>query len=355
MADASSVILAESDADTNVGAFGSSSTTKGAAGESARAGTPESVVRELQAYREAQMEAVKANLFLGGERPRSAVFADDDTHVRDAKVDDASAADRSSVTRVVQSDAGDDARAAHHEEVLDIRPPHLTEADATPVITANPLSTDSSHVAAAATAMAAGTSSTPDRAAGVTTEEDVELAAGPQLELTIRRKATEIEFDIEENSENTIEFNGNIASTDAGSAATSGGGRAVFSTEAVDAAPQKRRRSSVTGRVIDPQKTVNRTRAASRGVRQSIKDAMAGGKTLDRTCIWSGATEKVDTHDSRLLACKGALANKLTYALTTFTASRAAITDSNLPPHTLLHPLVFPGDPLVTLLATLQI
>ena len=205
---------------------------------------------------------------------------------------------------MVQSDAGDDARAAHHEEVLDIRPPHLTEADATPVITANPLSTDSSHVAAAATAMAAGTSSTPDRAAGVTTEEDVELAAGPQLELTIRRKTTEIEFDIEENSENTIEFNGNIASTDAGSAVTSGGGQAMFSTEAVDA-PQKRRRSSVTGRVIDPQKTVNRTRAASRGVRQSIKDAMAGGKTLDRTCIWSGATEKVDTHDSRLLACKG--------------------------------------------------
>ena len=321
MADASSGILAESDAEAIVGAFGSSSTTKGAAGESASAGTPdinnaESVVvaesdRELQAYREAQMEAVKANLFLGGERPRSAVFADDDTDVREAKVDDA---------RAVQSDAGDDAR----EEVLDIRPPHLTEADATPGITSNPLSTDSPHVAAAATATAAETSSTPDRAAGViTVVEDRELAAGPQLELTIRRKTTEIEFGIEENSEDTIEFNVNIASTDAGSAVTSGGGQAVFSTEAVDAtAPQKRRRSSVTGRVIEPQKTENRTRTASRGVRQSIKAAMAdeaamsflsadaaAGKTLDRTCVWSGATstEKEATTADAKLVKRGAL------------------------------------------------
>ena len=326
MADASSIILAESDAEAIVGAFGSSSTTKGAAGESASAGTPDinakSVVaesdRELQAYREAQMEAVKANLFLGGERPRSAVFADDDTDVREAKVDDA---------RAVQSDAGDDAR----EEVLDIRPPHLTEADATPGITSNPLSTDSPHVAAAATATAAETSSTPDRAAGViTVVEDRELAAGPQLELTIRRKTTEIEFGIEENSEDTIEFNVNIASTDAGSAVTSGGGQAVFSTEAVDAtAPQKRRRSSVTGRVIEPQKTENRTRTASRGVRQSIKAAMAdeaamsflsadaaAGKTLDRTCVWSGATsteKEATTADAKLVKLRGALS--LYYAL----------------------------------------
>ena len=291
MADASSIILAESDAEAIVGAFGSSSTTKGAAGESASAGTPDinakSVVaesdRELQAYREAQMEAVKANLFLGGERPRSAVFADDDTDVREAKVD----------------------------------------ADATPGITSNPLSTDSPHVAAAATATAAETSSTPDRAAGVITVEDRELAAGPQLELTIRRKTTEIEFGIEENSEDTIEFNVNIASTDAGSAVTSGGGQAVFSTEAVDAtAPQKRRRSSVTGRVIEPQKTENRTRTASRGVRQSIKAAMAdeaamsflsadaaAGKTLDRTCVWSGATstEKEATTADAKLVKRGAL------------------------------------------------